>query len=198
MEGVRDMRHTGTLRSWHEDRGFGFIAPTHGGPEIFAHATAFPRDGTRPTVGEKLSYELGRNDKGKPQALHIHRQALGGPGTYPPPRARPPQTRHRSFLRPALTLAIVAALGGYGYSRHARQVMPPPAALEQVSMQTATATSPVDDTARSRCDGRTHCSQMTSCAEAKFFLSSCPGTQMDGDNDGVPCEGQWCTGPFAH
>jgi hypothetical protein len=43
-----------------------------------------------------------------------------------------------------------------------------------------------------RCDGRTHCSQMTSCAEATFFLRNCPGTRMDGDNDGVPCEGQWC------
>jgi hypothetical protein len=149
-------------------------------------------------VGEKLSYELGRNDKSKPQAIHIHRQALGGPGTYPPPRARPPQARRRSFLRPALTLVIVAALGGYGYSRYARQVMPPVAALEQASTQTAaTATSPINDTAPSRCDGRTHCSQMTSCAEARFFLKNCPGTQMDGNNDGVPCERQWCTGLFA-
>jgi hypothetical protein len=47
-----------------------------------------------------------------------------------------------------------------------------------------------------RCDGRTRCSQMSSCAEAKFFLRNCPGTQMDGDNDGVPCEQQWCTDRF--
>lgn len=45
---------------------------------------------------------------------------------------------------------------------------------------------------RYRCDGRTHCSQMTSCEEARFFLRNCPGVTMDGDNDGVPCEGQWC------
>lgn len=44
----------------------------------------------------------------------------------------------------------------------------------------------------SRCDGRTHCSQMRSCAEATYFLQHCPNTQMDGDNDGVPCERQWC------
>ena len=43
-----------------------------------------------------------------------------------------------------------------------------------------------------RCDGRTRCSQMTSCDEAKFFLRNCPGTQMDGDSDGIPCEQQWC------
>ncbi len=44
------------------------------------------------------------------------------------------------------------------------------------------------------CDGRTHCSQMTSCAEARFFLTHCPGVQMDGNDDGVPCERQWCGG----
>jgi hypothetical protein len=43
-----------------------------------------------------------------------------------------------------------------------------------------------------RCDGRTHCSHMSSCAEAKFFIRNCPNTQMDGDGDGVPCESQWC------
>ena len=43
-----------------------------------------------------------------------------------------------------------------------------------------------------RCDGRTHCSQMTSCAEATYFLRNCPDTKMDGNNDGVPCERQWC------
>ena len=45
-----------------------------------------------------------------------------------------------------------------------------------------------------RCDGRTYCSQMTSCAEAKYFLSNCPDVKMDGDGDGIPCEEQWCNG----
>jgi hypothetical protein len=43
-----------------------------------------------------------------------------------------------------------------------------------------------------KCDGREHCSQMRSCAEAKFFIRNCPNTKMDGDNDGVPCEKQHC------
>jgi len=49
----------------------------------------------------------------------------------------------------------------------------------------AAATSP-------QCDGRTHCPQMRSCAEATYFIQHCPNTQMDGDGDGVPCEDQWC------
>ena len=44
----------------------------------------------------------------------------------------------------------------------------------------------------SRCDRRTHCSQMRSCEEATWVLRNCPGTKMDGNHDGVPCEKQWC------
>lgn len=42
------------------------------------------------------------------------------------------------------------------------------------------------------CDGRQQCSQMKSCAEAKYFLANCPGVKMDGDKNGIPCEKQWC------
>lgn len=45
---------------------------------------------------------------------------------------------------------------------------------------------------RYTCSGKIYCSEMTSCAEAKFYLRNCPGIKMDGDNDGVPCEKQWC------
>lgn len=33
-----------------------------------------------------------------------------------------------------------------------------------------------------RCDGRTLCSQMSSCQEATYFLKNCPGTKMDGNH----------------
>jgi endonuclease YncB( thermonuclease family) len=46
-----------------------------------------------------------------------------------------------------------------------------------------------------RCDGRTRCSQMRSCEEATFFLRNCPGVQMDGDGNGIPCESQFCGRP---
>jgi cold shock CspA family protein len=68
---------TGTLRSWNEERGFGFIAPTHGGAEIFVHVSALSRDGTKPSVGEKFSYELDRGRDGKPQAVKVVRLAVG-------------------------------------------------------------------------------------------------------------------------
>ena len=57
----------------------------------------------------------------------------------------------------------------------------------------SSATIPATQGAGFRCDGRTHCSQMTSCEEAKYFLNNCPGAAMDGNGDGVPCERQWCS-----
>ncbi|RWX48043.1 Excalibur calcium-binding domain-containing protein [Candidatus Electrothrix marina] len=42
------------------------------------------------------------------------------------------------------------------------------------------------------CQGKTRCTQMRSCAEATFYIRNCPGTKMDGDGDGIPCESQWC------
>jgi len=54
------------------------------------------------------------------------------------------------------------------------------------------APAPVASASTYQCDGRTHCSQMRSCAEAEHFLQHCPNTKMDGDRDGIPCENQWC------
>ncbi|MEG7360478.1 MULTISPECIES: excalibur calcium-binding domain-containing protein [Pseudomonas] len=59
-------------------------------------------------------------------------------------------------------------------------------------MPPAANTTPASPALDVRCDGRKYCSQMTSCAEAKAFLRSCPGMKMDGDGDGIPCEEQWC------
>ena len=57
---------------------------------------------------------------------------------------------------------------------------------------TSALTSTTPPATNRKCDGRTVCSQMTSCAEAKYFLANCPGVKMDGNRDGTPCEQQWC------
>jgi hypothetical protein len=61
----------------------------------------------------------------------------------------------------------------------------------RVPPDAATAPVAIPDN-RFKCDGRRHCTQMTSCSEAKYFLDHCPGVKMDGDRDGIPCEEQWC------
>ena len=38
------------------------------------------------------------------------------------------------------------------------------------------------------CSGKRYCREMTSCEEAKFYLTQCGLSRLDGDKDGVPCE----------
>lgn len=67
-----------------------------------------------------------------------------------------------------------------------------PAASAAAATRREAAPAPAAASSRFSCDGRTRCTQMRSCEEAKYFLDHCPGVQMDGDGDGVPCEQQWC------
>lgn len=39
---------------------------------------------------------------------------------------------------------------------------------------------------------KTRCKQMTSCAEATFYLQQCNTHRLDGNRDGVPCESTVC------
>ena len=93
---------------------------------------------------------------------------------------------------------IIGALGLYAYQR-AQRPEPMPAvqtlAQEQAEAQPGfREPEPLVEKAKPQfhCDGRTYCSQMTSCEEATFFLENCPDVKMDGEGDGVPCEKQWC------
>ena len=38
------------------------------------------------------------------------------------------------------------------------------------------------------CGSKRYCREMSDCAEAKFYLTQCGLTRLDGDSDGVPCE----------
>lgn len=40
----------------------------------------------------------------------------------------------------------------------------------------------------SACGKKRHCSEMTSCEEARHYLEKCGIETMDGDGDGMPCE----------
>lgn len=188
------MRFEGKLDKWNDDRGFGFITPTRGGEPVFVHISAFPRDGRRPQLGEALTFEVEPAGDGKKRAINVAR-----PGAAPRPRApvaprdvaaRPHRhARRGSFAGTVISALLLAGVGAFAFVQFnaARSGFRP--AMESVPGPSA----PPQSAQSFRCDGRTHCSQMTSCEEAKFFLRNCPGVQMDGDGDGVPCETQWCS-----
>jgi len=65
------MRTEGLVKSWNDDRGFGFIEPIHGGQEIFVHIKAFPPRAGRPRVGQYVSFEIEQNKEGKKRAKNV-------------------------------------------------------------------------------------------------------------------------------
>jgi len=64
-------RYQGTITSWKDEQGFGFIAPNGGGPAVFVHIKAFARRGVRPTEHAIVTYELGVNDRSQPRAINV-------------------------------------------------------------------------------------------------------------------------------
>ncbi|MBK4346924.1 DUF1294 domain-containing protein [Lacisediminihabitans changchengi] len=94
------VRVSGTLTTWNDDRGFGFVTPVAGGRTVFVHISAFPRGDIRPRQGEQLTFELGTSADGRPEAQHI--------GTRERHQPHPPQGRRRGA--PASLVSFVAIL----------------------------------------------------------------------------------------
>lgn len=191
------MRFEGVISKWNDERGFGFIKPDVGDAELFVHISEFPKDGRRLFVGERVSFQVGVDAKGKKRAERIER---------PDRPAKRVQQRRRNtadaagdgagvlwgLVRGVVPLAVLAGIAVFGYGKYVEHER----RQDSDSLPMATQQQKVGSSPAFQCDGRTYCSQMTSCEEAKFFLQNCPGTKMDGNNDGIPCEQQWCTGSF--
>lgn len=202
-------RFNGTLKKWNVERGFGFVLAERSDQELFVHVSAFPRDGRQPIVGEPLSFEMELAADGRKRAVRVLR-----PGDVPATqsthsRERPTDAERRrhskrteatssSFVTVLIAALLLAALGWFGYGQYRGHLAERSlAAGTPQGVMAAPAASAVQPPAPAfHCDGRQHCSQMSSCREAKLFLKNCPGMQMDGDGDGIPCEQQWCTGLF--
>lgn len=65
------MRFQGIIKSWNDERGFGFIAPHHGGQEIFVHIKAFADPRGRPQPTQPVSFEVQVDAKGKKRAVNV-------------------------------------------------------------------------------------------------------------------------------
>jgi uncharacterized membrane protein YsdA (DUF1294 family)/cold shock CspA family protein len=65
------MRFEGRLKTWNDERGFGFIEPTKGGDEVFVHIKAFSVRTGRPVVNQPLSFEVEVGPQGKKRAKNV-------------------------------------------------------------------------------------------------------------------------------
>ena len=60
----------GVLKTWKEDRGFGFIKPDDGGKDIFIHISALKGVSRRPITGDVIYYQIAKDNRGKYKAIN--------------------------------------------------------------------------------------------------------------------------------
>ncbi|MEO8103482.1 MAG: cold shock domain-containing protein [Betaproteobacteria bacterium] len=179
------MRYQGRIIDWNNDRGFGFIAPNGGGAKVFLHFRALQKGERRPGGDELVTYEVDLSGPKGPRAVnvaYVDRSKIS-------PRRPASAEREGNGVAGWIRVAIVVVLAVVGWQQYTakRDVTVTPATtpiIEQVAPGSTPSTF--------KCEGKTYCSQMTSCEEATFYLRNCPGVEIDGDRDGIPCEKQHC------
>ena len=178
------MRTQGKITFWTGEKGYGFITPSSGAKQVFVHISSFSNRNQRPQVNQLVTFTLSADKQGRPCAVAVTRVG------EQVQKKKLRNNRSSSFKSAAVLLVVVGLAAVFAYSKYQKS--------QAGSLVPARASEPSrvisnpNMSSRFSCDGRTHCTQMTSCAEAKYFIRNCPGTKMDGDGDGVPCESQWC------
>lgn len=202
------MFEKGKLARWFDDKGFGFIKPENGKRDIFIHISALNNMSRYPIVGDVIYYQVSVDTNGKNRAVNAKIEGVLTVNENPASwslaplvnnadnkRTAPEKVNYsRKFIqktnRPQKSSNLIPVLFLIGIAIFIyRQV-----SKEKVFVKNVELVSPKIEKIEQRyqCQGKTWCSQMTSSEEATFYLRNCPGTKMDGDSDGVPCESQWC------
>jgi uncharacterized membrane protein YsdA (DUF1294 family)/cold shock CspA family protein len=70
-----EVRQSGVITRWQDDRGFGFIttdgAQSAGESSVFVHVSEFPAGADRPAVGDAVTFRLARDDRNRPRAVAV-------------------------------------------------------------------------------------------------------------------------------
>lgn len=96
------MRTKGTLATWNDGKGYGFIQPMEGGSRVFIHITAFSNRARRPEVGDVVTYRVGKDSRGRDRAEGA---TLSGDRL----REKSPRESHRPTV--VVALAFLACVG---------------------------------------------------------------------------------------
>ena len=191
----------GIIKNYNEEKGFGVIQIEDQKKDLFFHIKDFPNKQQLPQIGEKLKFRIVSDNNGKMKAENIIRldlkvKEINSISTHRTSYRsnRKPKEKKFNFISLLIGLVIfsifLAILLPFLSDIYQRETL-----KRQVAEPTNRASSSMNTntnvTSKYSCDGRVHCSQMKSYDEAVFFINNCPGTKMDGDGDGDPCEGQF-------
>lgn len=75
-------QHKGTLKSWIDDKGFGFINPEQGGRDVFVHIRDFGNIPRKPCVGDTILYQPMQDKDGRYRAGDVHIEGLARGPVY--------------------------------------------------------------------------------------------------------------------
>ena len=203
----------GVLVRWNDEKGFGFIQPEkNAAQDVFIHISVLKKMARKPIVGDSILYQTEVQNDGKRKAVIASIEGVAVVAASATPRSYSHvQSRNESFnnknkahyhsprkssFNTIIPLLIIVAIVIFGFKQYQEFNEAP--AIDEVPVLTNEDTQPMpiyeSATPRFQCEaGKTHCSHMSSCAEATFYIQNCPNTQMDGNGDGIPCERQWCS-----
>jgi uncharacterized membrane protein YsdA (DUF1294 family)/cold shock CspA family protein len=109
------MRFTGTLKTWNDDRGFGFIEAEQGGQELFVHIKAFPSGTGRPSVGQQLTFEVEIGPNGKKRALAVQYPVRNRTSARKRSESPAPWTPARLLVLPAFIALYAYVVWRWGF-----------------------------------------------------------------------------------
>lgn len=185
------MEYHGKLQRWNDEKGFGFIASeTKGQNNVFLHISELKNMGRRPVEGDIIFYQLYTESSGKTKAINAR---IDGVLLVKPRTKSEPKQEKNSFVSGIIGIIFITVIAWFAYDKFNKTHSVIEASALVISQTPPVQAAKKDYVSTYQCDGRQHCSQMSSCAEATFFINNCPDTKMDGDGDGIPCEEQWCS-----
>ena len=75
------MAHQGTVKSWSDDKGFGFVLPKTGGNDVFVHRNVIGAQSSL-VPGKEVNYDF-QMENDKPKATSVSGQGVRGVPTGP-------------------------------------------------------------------------------------------------------------------
>jgi len=206
----------GKLIRWVDDKGFGFIKQENNQNDIFIHISALKGMSRKPIIGDIIHYEVGTDSNAKIRAVNAKIEGVSQTLTLTPLKHKNTHKKtstvnfkvkeaelprhfnsankrvYRNSKKSQkssnfLPIIVAIGIGVFLYNKFsidknvATQVQP-------IQVKPQVQVHPIE---RFHCEGKVWCSEMSSYAEAVFYIQNCPGTKMDGDGDGQPCEMQF-------